>query len=105
MVEITEQDLQQIDKLAAIKLQIKQLEEQAKALEEQVKPVIMTLGTSKGIIGGTQFTASVGTRKTYLHSLETRQLEEELKETKKLEIDNGLATVSKESTYVTYRFK
>jgi predicted phage-related endonuclease len=105
MVEITELDLNAINQLAKIKLKIKQLEEQAKALEEQVKPVIQTLGTSKGNVNGTSFTASVGSRKTYLHSLETRQLEEELKEAKKAEIDSGKAIVSKESTYITYRFK
>ena len=105
MVEITELDLKAIDELAAIKLQIKALEEQAKSLEEQVKPVIQALGTSKGIVNGTSFTASVGCRKTYLHSLEVRQIEEELKEAKKLEIDSGKAIVAKESSYITYRFK
>lgn len=99
-MDITEKDLELIETYAQLKKQQQELEAQIKLISEDVTAIVVKIGKTKG----NGYSLSVASKKTWKHGLIIQQMEEEIKELKKQEIEEGKAILSKETFYPTIRF-
>lgn len=91
------------DRYCEVKELLKILEEEA----EQLKPNVITFIENNAEDGkkysGRNVRAWLVSRPTYEHSQEVKNVEKQLKDLKKKEIDNGIAKISKIITYPTIK--
>ncbi len=91
-----------VQRYADLKQQIAQLEAELEAIKDEVFQAVEQDG---GAISTDTFSLKTSKRPKYKFSETYEQKNGELKELRKQEIDDGIATIDGYSEYVTFRFK